>query len=243
MTDDGGSALGGAGGASGDGGPSGTGGSAMGGAGGGAPGDVMSLFDGTTLSGWLPSSGSGVGNAPGSWDVQDGALHCTGLVRGTLISKNDYGNFRLMFQVRQLPSTGTDNHYASVLIWGTRPPPNDAIGGIQFGTPNGYFWDYRPGHNNSGAAFFVSTSGGYSRTTWAQCEILANVSTGVARMACCSLGTANSCKATEVLRFTDPGSGRTGPIALQAHSVGGHDEYRNISIEVNPSVNDLITTK
>jgi hypothetical protein len=29
--------------------------------------------------------------------VQDSALHCVGTVRGTLISKNDYGNFRLIF--------------------------------------------------------------------------------------------------------------------------------------------------
>jgi len=165
------------------------------------------------------------------------------MLRGTLISKSDYGNFRVIFQVRQLPSTGTDNHYASVLVWGTRPPPNDSIGGLQFGNPNGYHWDYRPGHNDAGTAYFVATSGGFSRTEWAQCEILTNIATGVARMACCTLGAATSCKAKEVLKFTDPTAGRKGPIALQAHSVGSHDEYRNITIEEDPVVNDLITTK
>jgi hypothetical protein len=219
------------------------GGSASGGSGGGvAGGNAVSLFDGTTLSGWLPSSGTGVGNRPDLWDVQDAALHCTGTVRGTLISAKDYGNFRLIFDVRQLPSTGTDNHYASVLIWGARPPPNDAIGGLQFGVPNGYFWDYRAGHNNSGAAYFVATSGGFSRTAWARCEILAQTATGVARMACCNLGTATSCKAKEVLKFSDPTAGRTGPIALQAHSAGSHDEYKDITIEENPAINALITT-
>jgi hypothetical protein len=61
-------------------------------------------------------------------------------------------------------------------------------------------------------------------------------------MACCSLGTASTCKAKEVLTFTDPAAGKTGPIALQAHSPGSHDEYKNITIEENPTVGDLITT-
>ena len=213
--------------------------------GGSGGGSIVSLFDGSTLSGWLPSTGKGVGNAPALWDVQDSALHCTGTVRGTLISAKDYGNFRLIFDVRQLPSTGTDNHYASVLIWGTRPPPNDAIGGLQFGVPNGYFWDYRPGYPGDGAAYFVATkpSAGISRTAWARCEILAKTSTGVARMACCSLGTATACQAKEVLKFTDPKAGKVGPVALQAHSAGSHDEYKNITIEDNPTVDELITTR
>lgn len=205
-------------------------------------GNVVSLFDGKTLSGWLPSTGKGVGNAPALWDVQDEALHCTGTVRGTLISAKDYGSFRLMFDVRQLPFSGTDHHYASALIWGTRPPPNDAIGGLQFGVPNGYHWDYRPGYPGAGTAYFVQTSAGISRTEWERCEILAKMSTGVARMACCQLGTAATCKAKLVLTFTDPKAGKVGPIAFQAHSPGAHDEYKNVTIEENPSVDDLITT-
>jgi len=214
---------------------------------------VLSLFDGTTLSGWLPSSiaapyskNDPYGNAPGTWDVQDNALHCTGKVRGVLVSPKDYGSFRLIFWVRQLPSTGTDNHYAGFLIWGSRVLPQpDAIAGIQFGVPNGYSWDYRVGHNNADATAFVSTPGGFSRTEWAQCEILANHTTGVALMACCNPGTATSCKAKQVLKFTDPTVSKTGPgpIAMQAHSVGGHDEYKNITIEENPTVDTLITTQ
>jgi Domain of Unknown Function (DUF1080) len=176
--------------------------------------------------------------------VQDNAIHCTGTVRGTLISAKDYGSFRLIFDVRQLASTGTDNHYASVLIWGTRPPPNDAIGGLQFGVPNGYYWDYRPGYPGSGAQYFKATtpSAGISRTNWARCEILAQMSTGVARVPCCELGTAATCKSKLVLTFTDPKAGKVGPIALQAHSVGSHDEYEAISIEENPTLDQLITT-
>jgi hypothetical protein len=235
------------------GGVSGAGGTISGGGGAAGSTGVVSLFDGTTLSGWLPSSiaapyskNDPYGNAPGTWDVQDAALHCTGKVRGVLVSPKDYGSFRLIFWVRQLPATGTDNHYASFLIWGSRVLPQpDAIAGVQFGVPNGYFWDYRVGHNDANAAAFVSTSGGFSRTDWAQCEILANHTTGVALMACCNPGTATSCKAKQVLKFTDPTVSKTGPgpIAMQAHSVGGHDEYKNITIEENPTVDTLITTQ
>jgi hypothetical protein len=209
----------------------------------GASGTIVSLFNGTTLSGWLPSTGTGIGNRPDLWNVQDISLHCTGTVRGTLVSPKDYGSFRLIFWVRQLPFDDGDNHYASFLIWGTRPPPNDALGALQFGVPNGYYWDYRVGHNDSGAKYFVSTAGGFSRTEWAQCEILANMTTGVAKMACCNPGTATSCKAKQVLVFTDPTAGKKGPIAMQNHSPGGHDEYKNITIEENPMVDALITTQ
>ncbi len=202
---------------------------------------AVSLFDGTTLSGWIPSVGTGIGNGPGTWNVQDGALHSTGGARGTLLSKEDYGNFRLIFSVRQLVA---NIHYASVLIWGKRPPPPvDAIGGIQFGVPNGNYWDYRPGKNGAGTGLFTQTSPGLSHTAWARCEILADVASGTARMACCALVGTTPCKAVQVLQFHDPTAGKTGPIALQVHSAGTQDEYKDITIEADPIVKDFITTK
>jgi Domain of Unknown Function (DUF1080) len=207
-----------------------------------APGqNVALLFDGKTLDGWLQSSGTGIGNAPGTWNVQDASLHCVGTVRGTLVTAKEYGDYRLIFAVRQLPFTDGDDHYASVLIWGAEPPPNDALGALQFGTPNGYHWDYRPGFPGAGTAYFKQTSPGLSRTEWAQCEILTSTASGVARMACCSLTGTGPCKSTQVLQFTDPGAGKVGAIALQNHSPGGHDEYKNITLELSPSVGNLIT--
>jgi len=50
-------------------------------------------------------------------------------------------------------------------------------------------------------------------------------------------------KAVEVLDFHDAGAGRKGPIALQMHNGGLFDEYKDISIEINPPTDDLITTK
>jgi Domain of Unknown Function (DUF1080) len=207
-----------------------------------APGqNVALLFDGKTLDGWLQSSGTGIGNAPGTWNVEDASLHCVGTVRGTLVTAKEYGDYRLIFAVRQLPFTDGDDHYASVLIWGTEPPPNDALGALQFGLPNGYHWDYRPGFPGAGTAYFKQTSPGLSRTEWAQCEILTSTASGVARMACCSLTGSGPCKSTQVLQFTDPGAGKVGAIALQNHSPGGHDEYKNITLELSPSVGNLIT--
>ena len=204
---------------------------------------VSLLFNGKDLDGWLQSSGKELGNAAGTWEVREHALHANGTVRGTLASKRDYASFRLILSVRQLPSTGTDNHYASALIWGIRPPPNDALGALQFGLPNGYHWDYRPGKPGDGGTLFKATSAGLSRTAWSQCEILAKAATGEARMACCQLTGDAPCKAKEVLSFKDASAGRAGPVALQIHSVGGHDEYKNITLEENPADDSLITTK
>jgi hypothetical protein len=61
-------------------------------------------------------------------------------------------------------------------------------------------------------------------------------------MACCTLGTAARCKAVEALRFKDPTAGNNGPIGLQVHNAGLHDEDRDLCIEVNPAVDDYLTT-
>jgi hypothetical protein len=62
-------------------------------------------------------------------------------------------------------------------------------------------------------------------------------------MACCTLGAAARCKAEEVLRFKDPTAGNSGPIGLQVHNKGLHDEYRDVYIEMNPTLNDYLTTR
>ena len=50
-------------------------------------------------------------------------------------------------------------------------------------------------------------------------------------------------KAVENLDFNEAGAGRAGPIALQMHNAGLFDEYKDITIEVDPKVDDLISTK
>ncbi len=75
---------------------------------------------------------------------------------------------------------------------------------------------------------------------WSQVEILVNAKTGTGRMAVAQpVGT----KAVEVLDFKEPSAGVTGPIAWQMHNKGLFDEYKDVRIEVDPKVDELITVK
>jgi hypothetical protein len=198
--------------------------------------NLVSMFNGTDLSSWTPSQ-------PGLWSATGGVIHGNGTARGWLYyNKQQAGTFRWIFNVRQV----TGNHKPTVLIWGTTSPLKDALSAIQFQPPNGGHWDYRPGHNNGGGSLFKQLP----HTTidikkWAQCEIIGDQSTGVARMACCPLtGTAVTCKGTEVLDFTDKTAGRIGPLALQVHNAKIQDEYKSLYVEspVVTSPGKFITT-
>ena len=199
--------------------------------------DLVSMFDGTTLAGWTPS-------AAGGWNVADMAIHGTGKAgRGWIYyNKQQAGSFRWIFDVRQVAG----NHAPTVLVWGTLTPIRDALSAIQFQPPNGGHWDYRPGHNNGGGAEFKQ----FPHTKidihgWSECEILANMTTGVIRMACAPLAAGKvTAKTTEVLDFTDKTAGRVGPLAIQVHNGGIQDEYKSLYLE-SPVVFDpgqLITT-
>jgi hypothetical protein len=176
------------------------------------------------------------------WTVKDGAMASTGSGRGVIYSAHDYSRFRWMFSIRHI--TGNPDHQACVLIFCVRPAPNeiplDALGGIQFQVPRGGHWDYRPGYNDAGNGEFAPvTKVSFDPHQWSRVEIVADAKSGTARMAVAQpVGN----KAVEVLRFSDPTAGRTGPIALQMHNQGLFDEYKDLTIETNPKNLDLITT-
>jgi hypothetical protein len=193
------------------------------------------LFDGKTLDGWISSSNA--------WAVKDGAMASTGAGRGVIYTKEDYGNFRLIFNIRHV--SGQPDHQACVLIFCTRPAAGekglDALGGIQFQPPNGGHWDYRPGHNNAGGEEFTKLPHPkFDAHEWSQVELLVNAETGVARMAVAQpIGT----KAVEVLAFNEPSAAKKGPIAWQMHNKGLFDEYKDVRIEVEPKADKLITVE
>jgi hypothetical protein len=194
---------------------------------------VISLFDGTTLNGWIQVPAD-------SWEVKNGAMASKGVGRGYIYTVNQYSHYRVMFTMRHV--SGNPDHQACVLVFGTYPPPSrDALGGIQFQPPNGGHWDYRPGHNNGGGSLFTRpTTTHYNNHEWSRVEILVNAATGIARMAVAQpLGT----KAVENLVFKDASAGQRGPIAWQMHNKGLFDEYKDVTLEDNPRVDDLITTK
>ena len=199
--------------------------------------NLVSMFDGTTLTGWTQAKA-------GEWKVKNGTIHGNGTARGWIYyDKQQAGTFRWIFNLRQVKG----NHAPTVLIWGTTSPLRDALSAIQFQPPNGGHSDYRPGHNNGGSGEFTQLP--HTKipvSKWSQCELIANQTTGVARMACCPLPSgAATCKATEVLDFKDPTAGRVGPLAIQVHNSGIQDEYRSLYLEspVVQSPDSFITTK
>ena len=175
------------------------------------------------------------------WIVKDGAMASTGSGRGVIYTERDFGRFRLTFTMRHV--SGSPDHQACVLFFCTRPTgdekPLDALAGIQFQVPPGWHWDYRPGKNNDGGAEFSPvTKANFDPHQWSQVEILADATTGRARLA---VAQPPGAKAVEVVSFNDPTAGKAGPIALQMHNAGLFDEYKDLTIEVNPEEDRLLT--
>jgi hypothetical protein len=193
------------------------------------------LFDGKSLDGWtqLPAD---------SWEVKGGAMASTGAGRGVIYTRDDYTKYRLLFTMRHV--SGKPDHQACVLIFCTRPEegkkPLDALGGIQFQVPNGGHWDYRPGQNNGGKGFTSVPHPKFDPAEWCRVEMLVDATAGTARMA---IAQPVGAKAVEVLRYKVPEAGKAGPIAWQMHNKGLFDEYRDVRIEINPTTEELITTK
>lgn len=178
-----------------------------------------------------------VKEAPAGWIVKDGALASTGAGRGVLYTAKDYARFRLIFSIRHV--SGNPDHPANILFFCTRPQPGeiplDALAGIQFQVPTAGHWDYRPNKNNDGGDEFKPVvKSQVDPHQWTRVEILADAATGTARMA---VAQPPGSPGTEVLYFNDPSAGKPGPIALQMHNAGLFDEYKDITIEVDP-VND-----
>jgi hypothetical protein len=179
------------------------------------------------------------------WTVKDGVMASTGSGRGVIYTEKDYSRFRLMFTMRHV--SGNPDHQACVLIFCSRPQgdekPLDALGGIQFQVPNAGHWDYRPGMNNGGGPEFTSmtaTKPHFDVHDWSRVEIVADASKGTARMA---VAQPVGSKAIEVLDFKDATAGKVGPIAWQMHNAGLFDEYKDVTIELDPKDDDLTTVK
>jgi hypothetical protein len=179
-------------------------------------------------------------NPAGSFSVNvtDGAIASSGGVRGFCYTANKYSFYRITYSVRQVHPAG-DNHSPGVLFFGT-DPTKDALWGVQFALPESWGWDYRGG-GSKGTGTAVGSVANLNLSNWSRCELLVNSATGLARAACAQPVTA---KAVEVLKFQDAAIPNVPSyFAIQCHTAGQLDEYKDITIEVNPAVNDLITTK
>ena len=177
------------------------------------------------------------------WVVKDGVIASTGSGRGVMYTAKDFKRYRLMLKVRHL--AGNPDHPACVLIFCTRPQagemPIDALAGIQFDVPSGGHWDYRPGMNRDGGAEYTQVSNAqFDVHAWSQIELLVDATKGTARMA---VAQPPGSRAIEVLDFKDATAGKVGPIALQMHNPNLFDEYKDITIELDPKEDRLITTE
>jgi hypothetical protein len=201
--------------------------------------ELVSLFDGTTLNGWveLPAS---------SWSVVNGAMHSLGTARGVIYTTQTYGDFRLIFTSRLVQDPA--NHNPCVLFWGNSLT-TDALAAIQIQPPPGYMWDYRttgPTANLSPDRFETRFAHpAISATQWSQCEMLANQAAGTLRFACCQVPTTGArCRAAEIVDFRDPTAGKRAPLALQVHNAGMIQEFKDLYVESPVAApTTLITTQ
>jgi hypothetical protein len=181
------------------------------------------IFDGKSLDGWVTN--------PGSWEAKDGVLASTGK-NGDIWTKDDYGDYRIFFQVRQIKG----DHKPCTVLFGKRPAGTSGrgLGGAQFQPPNGASWDY-----GVGGTFTRLVNPNFNVNNWHQCEVLVKEA-GSFRAACCPVGP-TPCKGIEVLRWK--GTGRKHPFDIMMHNPGLFDEYKEIWLEQNPTVDDLLSMK
>ncbi len=186
---------------------------------------LVSLFDGTTLNGWVQVPAA-------SWSVVNGAMHSLGPARGLIYTTGTYGDFRLVFASRLISDPAA--HNPCVLFWGNSIG-RDALGAIQIQPPKGYMWDYRttgPTANKSPDMFETKLPHpNLVSTQWSQCEMLANQASGTLRFACCQLTGTLPCKATEIVDFHDPSAGVKAPLALQVHNANMIEEFKDLYVE------------
>ncbi len=227
----------GTGGISANGGAPGTGGAS---AVGGTSGAVVSIFDGKTLTGWSEAHGA----KPSSFSVNvaDGAIASTGGVRASLYySQQKLSFYRVIYTERQVVRK---DHDPGVLFFAP-DPTQDALWGLMFALPDSWGWNYLDGVSKNLDVTVAPKPPKIDLTQWARCELLVNSATGTAQAACAQpVGT----KAVPVMSFSAATAKLDIPNApsyfgILCHTAGEVDEYKDITLEVNPAVNDLITTK
>jgi hypothetical protein len=204
---------------------------------GGTGGAVISIFDGKTLNGWSLADNAKASSF--SVDVADEAIASTGGVRASIYySQNKYSFYRVIFTVRQVHAAG-DGHDPGVLFFGT-DPTKDALEGVMFALPHHWGWDYRGG-GSKGTGTPAPGAPTLDKTQWARCELLVNSATGTAKAACAQPVGA---KAVPLISFTDATIPNVPSyFGILCHTGGELDDYKDITLEPNPAVNDLITTK
>jgi hypothetical protein len=190
---------------------------------GGNPSAGNVLFDGKTLDGWEGNTAL--------WSVKEGVIDGNTQKGGQLLNtKQDYDDFRFLVTSRLL----TKGNHLGVCMFGSRSATFGYGGCMLVIPPQGGSWDYQKGGGLAGAKTFPHPA--YDVSQWHQAEILGHLKDGTIRMAV---------DGVEVLQWKDanPGRLKKGPIGLQIHAGASEVQYKDISVEVAPKEDRLITVK
>jgi hypothetical protein len=196
--------------------------------------DLVRIFDGRTLTGWVPV-------ATNLWKVNttDSAIQCTGAGRGYIYTTAKYLRYRVIYTIR---SNSAGGHAPCILMF-SQNVNADAMAAWQFQLPTRGSWDYRPGANYEGLQFLTKWPDPVTNiANWTQCEVLVDTRKGTAVAA---VAQPPGTKATKIIAFSDTlvKTYNAAPFGIQAHNSGVTDEYKDIFIEDNPTVDSLITTR
>ena len=196
------------------------------------------IFDGKTLDGWEQSPA-------GSFVVKEDAIASTG--KGAHAwTKEDYGDFRLFFQVKQNLGRPQALHHAVQHPARRRQGPGPrverhpvpaAAGRIRGTTAPARTAGPTPtGPTPCPAPRWIRRSGTAARS-WPALRPASG------RPPAARFEGKESCKAVEVVRYKDPTAGKKGPFALMMHNGGLFDLYKDFWIENDPVGDELVSTK
>ena len=181
----------------------------------------VKLFDGKTLAGWQGD--------PAIWSVKDGAIDGNTNKGGFLLyTADDYDDFRLIFKSRLV----SEKNHLGVCFWGHREPDFRYGKCILVIPPDGGMWDYIINGTPKREKFPHDPP--FDPRVWHTTEIVAHRATGKVDVAVDGFVTT---------RYTDadPARLQRGPIGLQIHGGASEVQYKDIEVEVTPSVDRLIT--
>jgi hypothetical protein len=188
-------------------------------AGGGA---LVKIWDGSGWDNWEYDAKA--------WTIVGGAMHGhLGSGQSQAFTKKDYASFRLIVWSRMTAG----NDHLGICLWGGRP----AAGSYGFARcllvipPNAAIWDYLDNTDHPKPDYQKGME------TWHQTEILANQRTGRVLVAV---------NGKLIHDYQDPpaklAKRKPGPVGMQIHKAGAPEvEYKDISIEVEPASDKLIT--
>jgi hypothetical protein len=193
---------------------------------GGAPfPGMMSLFDGTTLNGWMQSPKNW-------WSVKAGTIDGQSTSGGEIIVTNaDYGDFRLIVSSRMPLNMG--GGHLGICFWGNRTMPPGGYGQCKlYIPPNPWSWDYLTNGGLKNATYTTTMT--QDPSVWHRTELLCTLATGhcLAAVDGKLMMTYDEQKLSTI---------RKGPIGLQIHAGNSEVQYKDVYVDPAPANAKLLT--